>query len=332
MKTVFALEPLEGINSSIFLAGPSPRGNIGNDWRPEVIEKLEKTGFKGTVLSPVNKNFKNEDYLNQINWEHQAMKLANRIIFWIPRSENMPGFTTNVEFGEYFSSGKIICGSPKEAIKNRYLQERFKPYGIWHSTIDELIKDALSFFNQPSKDFFTADTHFSQLRTMQLSQRPFINIDEMDYQLISNWNKTVSPNDVVYHLGDFGNPTIISFLSFKKMTLITGNYETEQTIADLLKDKRVELCTHPEYINPNNGERYVMMHEPNSHTIESNFYLFGHIHNLQMVKNNGFNVGTDLHNFTPVSLDTVTFRKNAIENHYDDNVFCPSCNNNIVTF
>ena len=50
--------------------------------------------------------------------------------------------------------------------------------------------------------------------------------------------------------------------------------------------------------------------------------MFGHIHKLQMVKKNGLNVGVDCHNFKPISLEEVLWYKNAIENHYDINVFC----------
>ena len=40
-----------------------------------------------------------------------------------------------------------------------------------------------------------------------------------------------------------------------------------------------------------------------------------------MVKKNGLNVGVDCHNFRPINTDTVMFYRNAIEAHYDENVF-----------
>lgn len=55
------------------------------------------------------------------------------------------------------------------------------------------------------KFFFTSDTHFGEQRTLELSRRPFQNTAEMDKTIIDNWNKKVGKDDVVYHLGDFGD-------------------------------------------------------------------------------------------------------------------------------
>jgi len=50
--------------------------------------------------------------------------------------------------------------------------------------------------------FFTADTHFSHARILELDNRPFKTIEEHDEELIRRWNETVSPDDTVIHLGD----------------------------------------------------------------------------------------------------------------------------------
>ena len=39
------------------------------------------------------------------------------------------------------------------------------------------------------------------------------------------------------------------------------------------------------------------------------------------VKENGLNVGVDCHKFSPIDVETVLFYRNAICNHYDENVF-----------
>lgn len=174
--------------------------------------------------------------------------------------------------------------------------------------------------------WFTSDTHFSSIRTLELSRRPFKTTEEMDDILIENWNSVVGKDDIVYHLGDFGAYRIVSKLN-GKINLIFGNYERKDNLSDekLLSFGFNSICRDDSLlVDINNELRLNMCHEP-SKCIKNNntslFNLFGHIHKSQMVRRYGLNVGLDCHNFFPINLDTVLFYKNAIENHYDDEVF-----------
>ena len=73
------------------------------------------------------------------------------------------------------------------------------------------------------KRFFTSDTHFGAERTRTLFKRPFSSIKEMDKSIIKNWNKKVKKEDLVYHLGDFGDFNKVKKLN-GKIILILGNY------------------------------------------------------------------------------------------------------------
>src|SRR5512137_2991157 len=53
------------------------------------------------------------------------------------------------------------------------------------------------------KTFFTSDTHFDHKNIIQYCHRPFDSVDEMNEALVDNWNRTIAPEDLVYHLGDF---------------------------------------------------------------------------------------------------------------------------------
>lgn len=55
----------------------------------------------------------------------------------------------------------------------------------------------------PDHTFFTSDTHFGHANIIRLCNRPFQNVEEMNEVLIENWNKVVSKDDTVFHLGDF---------------------------------------------------------------------------------------------------------------------------------
>jgi calcineurin-like phosphoesterase family protein len=50
--------------------------------------------------------------------------------------------------------------------------------------------------------FFTADQHWHHRRILELCQRPFASVGEMDEAMIAAWNAKVGPQDIVYHLGD----------------------------------------------------------------------------------------------------------------------------------
>ena len=54
------------------------------------------------------------------------------------------------------------------------------------------------------KDFhITSDTWFGRPQILQIANRPFNDVNEMNATLIKNWNKKVKKNDVVFHLGNF---------------------------------------------------------------------------------------------------------------------------------
>ena len=170
--------------------------------------------------------------------------------------------------------------------------------------------------------------HFNAQRTIDISKRPFSSLEELNKTLISNWNRTVSKDDIVYILGDFGDLFYAKFLNGKKY-FIKGNYERNHYSDEELKKYFDVVCpTDVVYIPVEyNGKLYhlSLTHEPmnldgNAMTPDS-LGLYGHVHKLCMVKKYGINVGTDLHYFTPIGMDTILFYHNAALHYYDDNVF-----------
>jgi len=130
VKPIYAHETGEG--DGIFLAGPSPRKSDDLDWRPLALDILSQGGFCGEVYVPLPRNgVWLDNYDAQIDWEVEYLNKARIIAFWIPRHiENLPGFTTNVEFGEFLHSGKIVFGYPSGADKMKYLHYRALKSGL----------------------------------------------------------------------------------------------------------------------------------------------------------------------------------------------------------
>lgn len=159
-----------------------------------------------------------------------------------------------------------------------------------------------------SKIWFTSDTHFGSERTLQLSKRPFKTVSKMNTEIIDNWNDVVSDNDLVYHLGDFGDFSKREYLN-GEIILIKGNYDMD-----------IPDSTFSSVVDSLVLDKMFLNHYPSNHSNEM-FNLFGHVHQLCMIKNYGLNVGTDCHFYTPINMETVNFYKNAIEIHYDKEVF-----------
>lgn len=51
-------------------------------------------------------------------------------------------------------------------------------------------------------NYYIADMHFGHSNVLRLDSRPFADVDEMNEQLIKNWNSVVTDNDTVYVIGD----------------------------------------------------------------------------------------------------------------------------------
>lgn len=163
---------------SIFLAGPTPRSIEVETWRKEAIKILEDLGFDGIVYVPElevdNRTF---NYDNQVWWEREALYNANSIVFWIPRSSQLPAFTTNVEYGYWISknSSKVIYGRPDNSEKNRYLDWLYqtetgnKPI----NNLEELLNGAIKMANE-NKSKIDLDSYELNIITNILKKYPEI--------------------------------------------------------------------------------------------------------------------------------------------------------------
>jgi len=152
--------------------------------------------------------------------------------------------------------------------------------------------------------FFTADTHFGDHRTINLWRRPFADTAAMDALLVERWNAAVGPDDTVWHLGDMARrasdvPTLLARLNGTKH-LIRGNNDPDATVAaegwasagdyaELeLDGRRLVLCHYP--FRAWNGQHRGAIN------------LHGHSHGRMKRMPRQFDVGVDVHDWTPVTL------------------------------
>lgn len=136
---------------SIFLAGPTPRDSETKSWRPQALELLKD--FDGEVYVPETSDGQwRHNYDDQIIWETRYLEQAKVILFWVPRDLiSMPAFTTNVEFGLWLKSGKIVYGHPEQAQKMKYLDWHARQTGLTvYTTLEETITTAVEKAYVPS--------------------------------------------------------------------------------------------------------------------------------------------------------------------------------------
>ena len=167
--------------------------------------------------------------------------------------------------------------------------------------------------------FVISDTHFSHKRILQFTGadgnliRPgFTDPDHMNEVIIQNWNNTVKPEDVVYHLGDvafaLNKGTLANVMPrlMGRKRLILGNHDYEAKDyypyfekvmswrnfgTDMFK-KPVVLTHFPlhssafEYRDGGNG-----------------INIHGHIHEKDAPTPIHINVSVEKINYTPVSIE-----------------------------
>lgn len=183
--------------------------------------------------------------------------------------------------------------------------------------------------------FFTSDTHFGHERIVELCNRPFKDADHMNTEIVRRWNDMVSPDDVVYHLGDVAlgkiddSLAIVSRLNGYKI-LVNGNHD--RPFMKFGKDAFGEWLARYEDVfqevvvgnlQMSLGEHQVMLshfpHSGDSHGAErykewrpadEGIIVHGHTHKNQRVSttpndNLQIHVGQDAWDYRPVSSDNV---------------------------
>ncbi|URQ04821.1 phosphoesterase [Streptomyces phage Emma1919] len=179
--------------------------------------------------------------------------------------------------------------------------------------------------------FFTSDTHFGHQRIIELCERPFDSVDEMNETMIERWNETVKQSDTVYHLGDVAlgkiaeSLPLVGRLNGYKI-LVPGNHDRifsgekeKQRLRFGPEYDKVFQYTLPESFRTSLGGFDVMLsHFPyvgDSHGADRHAdkrpkdeglpIIHGHVHDEWAENGRMFNAGVDVRDFRPVHEDVV---------------------------
>lgn len=160
MKVVYSLEEIPlAFEQSIFLAGPVSRDPLIPSWRPIAIDLLRINGFDGIVFVPETRDgiaLPESEWGKERKWEEYALSVSDCIVFWIQRDlKNFLGLTTNIEFGEYYKTGKIVLGHTVDSKEMFYLVEKAKDKNIpVFNQLSRTVKTAIDIASPKSARIF----------------------------------------------------------------------------------------------------------------------------------------------------------------------------------
>ena len=133
--------------------------------------------------------------------------------------------------------------------------------------------------------FFTADTHFCDIRVLKHRPR-FESVEEMNEQFIRRWNETVPPDGIVFHLGDLIEGTDKKATTLLErlngtIYLIEGNHDSQlfqgdffrrcKNVIPIGRDRTIKIGTR----------RIILHHYPflcYAGEYQGTWQLFGHVH------------------------------------------------------
>lgn len=176
--------------------------------------------------------------------------------------------------------------------------------------------------------YFIADTHFFHSNIINLNNRPFKDYEQMHKTLIINWNSYISEYDDIYILGDFAYKgtgievtQLLKRLNGKKY-LIKGNHDKYVNYDDF--DISLFEWIKDYYVLDYKKTKFILFHYP---ILEWDGYykgyihLYGHVHNsnknieqkerLKVLENKAFNVGVDVNDFFPISIESIFQKYNS---------------------
>lgn len=164
--------------------------------------------------------------------------------------------------------------------------------------------------------YYTSDLHIGHKAAIRFDERPFVDIEDMEKEIIRRWNEKVTAEDDVYILGDIfyrykGKPADFLRQLNGRLHLITGNHDYA-----ILKDEEALSCfadvNHLRMII-DNGRRVVMCHYPlitwNMKHFGS-YHVYGHVHRsiseevlFMMKQEKAFNAGCMINDYVPCTLE-----------------------------
>ena len=159
------------------------------------------------------------------------------------------------------------------------------------------------------KTFLISDTHFGHANILTFKNadgtpvRDFSSLEEMNETMVDRWNKVVSPEDKVYHLGDVlftkkWLDAVMPRLNGTKV-LIKGNHDNLKLsqYQQHFKDVRAVWVLDKLVLS------HIPIHPESLSRWKANVH--GHLHSNSLADSRYFNVSVEKINYTPVDFEYI---------------------------
>jgi len=172
-----------------------------------------------------------------------------------------------------------------------------------------------------SNIFFVADEHYQHHNIIGYTNRPFKDLSTMHNALIRNFNEFVSEDDLTYHLGDFSVTRQVEqeHKLMKILDRLNGRHILIMGNHDYLKAQHYIDIGFQEFHSYLYLEEYKLhlTHDPAvTQVLPDANWLCGHVHGLFKQVGNVINVGVDVWDYKPVSLEVVQSMLMFAEDEY----------------
>lgn len=161
--------------------------------------------------------------------------------------------------------------------------------------------------------FFTSDLHFFHHNIIRFCNRPYVDVDHMNWMLVKNWNSVVSNADTVWLLGDvsFGSPEktldLLGNLN-GKINLIPGNHDRKGRASQTPWEVRCNVYPPYHLVKYDRVNKFVLCHFPFASWESGYINLHGHSHGTYPSKFMQHDVGVDVNKYTPLHIEDAVKR------------------------
>lgn len=171
--------------------------------------------------------------------------------------------------------------------------------------------------------YFTSDPHYYHKNIIAFCGRKAADVDDMNQQLIDNWNAVITDNDEVYLLGDFafcGKQRRLELIMqlLGKKHLIRGNHDPDPdrwwleagfySVQDYKELRVQDMYQNDDGGNKSYHQHIVLMHFPIlswNGMAHGSWHLHGHCHGNMANKGLRMDVGVDTNNLKPYSYEDI---------------------------